>query len=224
MKHLFYRPLKINHGEREVVFWSDTHFGHRCDSWETPLWKARGFDSIEEHDAILIKRWNEQSSNSTIFFHLGDFIFGLNTIERIEHILKNVNFKTLYLMPGNHCSGWKQRFEMQPSNRWSLEGNKTVYFVPNYLEVYVNEQPIVLSHFPLASWNAQSKGAWMLHGHCHGNIYKSPIGPLLYATKIYDVGIENCAKPICYKNLKTFFSDKPNITYDHHTETTRNPF
>jgi calcineurin-like phosphoesterase family protein len=223
MKFLFYKPIKITDHDTNIVFWSDTHFGHRCEHWASPLWKNRGFNSSEEHDYELIKRWNKVSTPDTTFIHLGDFIFGQDTVPRMESILKQVMFKTLYLLPGNHCSGWKQHFEFQHSNIWQLE-EKRVIFLPNYVETYVNRQPIVLSHFPIASWNGQGKGSWMLHGHCHGNLYKSEIGELLYKTKTIDIGIENCPNPLTFKDLQSKFKNKPTHTYDHHNSQTSNPF
>lgn len=224
MKFLFYRPLKITKDENKILFWSDTHFGHKCEHWSKPLWKMRGFSSIEEHDHTLIQRWNERSSYQAIFFHLGDFIFGFDSFKRMEAILNQVQFEQLYIMPGNHCSGWKQHFESKPANVWELEPHKKVYFIPNYVESYINGQPIVLSHFPIVSWNGQGKGSWMLHGHCHNNLINSDIGPLLYKTKIMDIGVENYKHPLSFKDVKSIFLNKATITYDHHNEETLNPF
>jgi len=224
MKFLFHRPLKITNDENKILFWSDTHFGHKCEHWSDPLWKMRGFNSIEEHDYALIQRWNERSTDQTIFFHLGDFIFGFNSFTRIETILNQVCFEQLYIMPGNHCSGWKQHFESRPGNVWELKPRKKVYFIPNYIETYINEQPIVLSHFPIVSWNGQGKGSWMLHGHCHNNLSTSPIGPLLYKTRILDIGIESSSFPLSFKEIKKTLDKKPILTYDHHNNSTLNPF
>jgi calcineurin-like phosphoesterase family protein len=224
MKFLFYRPLKITNDENNILFWSDTHFGHKCTHWNNPLWKMRGFQSVEEHDETLIERWNKSSTIETIFFHLGDFIFGFDSVDRMENILSRLLFKHLYIMPGNHCSGWKQHFERKTTNIWHFNSNKKVFFIPNYVESYINNQPLVLSHFPIVSWNGQGKGSWMLHGHCHNNLHKSEIGPLLYKTKIMDVGVENCSYPISFKAINAYFSQKPTITYDHHNENTLNPF
>jgi len=223
MKFLFYKPLRFEHDGNNICFWSDTHFGHRCDHWETPLWKMRGFSSIEEHDNTLVERWNKVCNNETIFFHLGDFIFGQNPEQRLVDFLSRLKFKTLYSMPGNHSSGWKQVFESQPKTTMHLD-NKTIYFIPNYLEVVANGQPIVMSHYPLASFNGQAKGSWMLHGHCHSNLYKSEIGSVLYKTKIIDIGVENSPLPKTLNDLTALFQNKQTVTFDHHNEQTLNPF
>ena len=224
MKFLFYKPIKASGDENNVIFWSDTHFGHRCEQWDLPLWKTRGFNSIEEHDEIIIKRWNAIANQHSTFFHLGDFMFGRDTVQRFKDIVHRLNFETLYLMPGNHCSGWKQNFEEHVRNVWDVSCNKRVVFIPNYVETYVNEQPIVMCHYPLASFNGQGKGSWMLHGHCHGNLYKSEIGPILYKTKIVEIGIEKFPNPLTFGDLKNFFKDRENLTFDHHNNNTKNPF
>lgn len=224
MKFLFYKQIKADGLDENIVFWSDTHFGHRCEHWERPLWKSRGFNSIEEHDEKIIENWNSVSNPNSIFFHLGDFMFGMNTVQRFKDVIRRLNFHILYIMPGNHCSGWKQNFEEHARNVWDVNNDKRVIFIPNYAECYANRQPIALSHYPLASFNGQGKGAWMLHGHCHGNLHKSELGPILYKAKILEVGVDCFSRPVTYKHLKNYFKDKENITFDHHNINTLTPF
>lgn len=215
MKFLFYSPLKVDAKETDIVFWSDTHFNHACAHWEIPLWKARGFESVEQHNETLIERWNSVCNKNTIAFHLGDFIFGKDSIQNFKDLVSNrLNFSKLYVMPGNHCSGWKQVFEEQPGNAFKINQNKTVFFVPNYLEVLANGVPLALCHYPLASFHGQSRQTIHLHGHCHSNLMKSPLGPLIYKTKTFDVSIENCPFPITLKEIKQKFVNQNSVTYD----------
>lgn len=214
MKFLFYSPLKISSAEDDLFFWSDAHFGHRCENWEVPLWKIRGFSSVEEHDLQLIDRWNSKATASSIFFHLGDFIFGPNTIPRFRELCSILNFDTLYMMPGNHCSGWKQFFESQKQNIWNIAANKRVIFIPNYLEALINGFPVVMSHYPLASFNGQARGSWMLHGHCHGKLYTSEIGNSLYKCKIMDLGVEASPYPKSLKEVKDLMEAKTTFSFD----------
>lgn len=224
MKFLFYKPLKVTDKDHNVLFWSDTHFGHRCEHWERPLWSARGFSSIEEHDEELIKRWNAKSNNSATFFHLGDFMFGHNAVDRLEQIVDRVCFKTLYLLPGNHCAGWKQWFEKINTNVWHLSPQKTVYFLPNYVEAYINGQPIVMSHFPILSFNGQGKGSYCLYGHVHGNLQKREIGKLYKQARTQEVSVEICPSPVSFGDIKKIMRDKEIVSFDHHDEKTLNPF
>lgn len=226
LSNYFWEPVKIEHAN--VWFWSDMHLGHKCEHWETPLWKNRGFNSVEEHDETLIKRWNDNLGEESEIFHLGDIMFGSNGEERLEEVLNRLTFKTLYLFSGNHSAGYKQLLSKSSEEngiRYLGFGNKKIYFVPNYLEIIVCGQPIVLSHYPLVSWNGQAKGSWMLHGHCHGNLWNSDIGKTLYIhCKIRDVGVEEVCYPISFENVRMRFKEKKNKTFDHHTKDTLNPF
>ena len=219
MKSLFYQPLGIKAPNHQVAFWSDCHFGHRCEHWEHPLWSMRGFESVEDHDETLIRRWNSVCTPNTTMFHLGDFIFGKDTIERFENMLSNrLNFNTLYIMPGNHASGWKQCFERQEGNVWQIGENKKVVFAPNIMEINVNGQHITLSHYAIASFPKQGKGAWMLHGHSHGRIYNSAVGPILYKANIADIGVEVQPAPITFGGLQSMFRNRQAVSFDHHVK------
>lgn len=219
MKYLFYRPIKFSSKEENFVFWSDTHFFHACSHWPIPLWKSRGFSSLEEHNEGLIQRWNAKCTDETIFFHLGDFIFGIDAKTNFKEILKRVNFKTLYIMPGNHCSGWRHVFEEQKSNVWDITPQKRVIFVPNYLEAELNSQLLVMSHYPILSFNCQSKNSICLYGHVHGNLKKNQIGELYSQARTYEVTVENSPSPLCLKEIKQHVSQIGPITFDSHLHT-----
>lgn len=217
MKYLFYQPLRLKCKEEDVCFWSDTHFNHLCEHWPIPLWKSRGFSSIEEHNETLIARWNAKSTPETTFFHLGDFIFGYNSISHFKTIIQRVTFKDLYVMPGNHCSGWKQVFEEQKNNVWNVDSCKRVIFIPNYLDLHVNGKLIAMSHYPILSFNNQSKDGICLYGHVHGNLIKNEIGKLYAKAKTLEVCVENSPYPITLKEVLSFFANKEPVSFDHHT-------
>lgn len=217
MKYLFYKPIKVSGSEEEVCFWSDTHFNHACPHWPIPLWKARGFSSIEEHNRVLIQRWNEKSNENTTFFHLGDFLFGMDSKTKFKSIIEQLNFKVLYLMPGNHFSGWNHVFEEQKSNVWDVNSCKRVVFIPNYIEAAFDGQLIVMSHYPILSFNGQSKDAICLYGHVHGNLSKHPIHELYSKAKAYEVTVENTSSPINLQQIKTAFKGRHPVVFDHHT-------
>lgn len=216
MKFLFYQPLKVVAKDHEVFFWSDTHFNHRCEHWDVPLWKARGFESVEDHNEGLLQRWNTSCNENTIGFHLGDFIFGYDSIPHFKTFITRMRFKELYIMPGNHNSGWKQVFEEQRGNVWHLP-DKKVIFIPNYIELSVNGQHIVASHYPILSFNGQSKNGICLYGHVHGNLIKNEIGKMYSKARTLEVTVENCPSPISFKEVRAFFRNREIVSFDHHT-------
>lgn len=207
---LFY-PITI---KDKTFFWSDTHFGHQCLGWENPLWKRRGYETLEEHDVDLIYRWNEKITNEDVVFHLGDFLLGPNGKERFQSYIKRLNFKTLYLMPGNHPSGVKQN----ALERVDLQ--RDVQYLPNYVEVLVKrpnfQLSLVLSHFPIVSWNHQAKGSVHLHGHCHGSLEQNPAFKVYYRGKVKDVGVECCPQPLEDHEVHRLLNTRPIQTFDHH--------
>jgi calcineurin-like phosphoesterase family protein len=216
MKDFFYKPLKIEDKEDNIFFWSDMHLGHRCQSWTEPLYVKRGFKTLEEHDVSLVKRWNERVSHNSIVFNLGDMLFGNDGYQRLLNYFEMLNFKTMYLLFGNHTAGTKQVFEsLQDTNCYQVNSEKQVVFCPNYIEASVNGVPCALSHYAIASFNGQSKGGFMIHGHSHGNLYHSDLGKILYQARIIDVGVENCSTPISYREIKHKFRDQP-VSFDHH--------
>jgi len=218
MKYLFYRPIKINEPPEKVFFWSDTHFNHLCQHWAVPLWKARGFSSVEEHNEGLIQRWNSKVTDQDIMFHLGDFVFGYNSSETFKEILNRVNFSTLYVMPGNHNSGWKQVFEEQKQNVWKINSNKKVIFIPNYAEVTIENKMVVLSHYPIISFNGQSKGSYCLYGHVHGNLAKNELGKLYKQARTLEVCVETQPTPISMKDVNKLFENTSSVTFDCHRQ------
>lgn len=215
MKDLFYKPIKLDEKEDNVFFWSDLHLGHRCNGWERPLYVQRGFQTLEEHDSTLVNRWNEKISFNSVAFNLGDMLFGNNGFQRLNNYFEMLNFKTMYLLFGNHTAGTKQVFENIEGNVLQVNSEKQVIFCPNYIEVLINGIPFILSHYAIASFNKQGKGAFMIHGHSHGNLYNSELGKLLYQARVLDVGVENCSHPISMREIKNKFKKEP-ISFDHH--------
>lgn len=80
----------------ETFFIGDTHFGHKNILKYEP--QTRGiFPSIEEHDAELIKRWNNKVMLGDVVYHLGDFCFGRKNLD----VAAQLNGKKRLIL-GNH--------------------------------------------------------------------------------------------------------------------------
>jgi calcineurin-like phosphoesterase family protein len=224
MKGLFYQPVRVEAKNHEVLFWGCLHYRHN-PKWELPIWKRRGYESSAEHDEGIVRNWNSKATEKTVGFLLGDIMFGYGGEEEFVKLMNRLNFWRVFVMSGNHHAGWKQTFESLRDNTLYLNGHKKeVIFVPNYLEAYVNGQPIVCSHYALAAWNGQGKGSYMIHSHSHGNLYGTELGNVLYKAKIMDVGVERCPFPISFGEIKSKFDKLDPIAFDHHNSKTENPF
>jgi calcineurin-like phosphoesterase family protein len=214
LKDLFHKAVKVSDKEEKIFFWSDMHLGHRCDRWDEPLWRKRGFDSVESHDESLVLRWNDRIGPEDTVFNLGDMLFGYDGERRLLSYFDRLNFGTMYLMFGNHTAGTRQVFESLEQNVLEI-GAKRVVFCPNYLEAFVNGQHCVMSHYAVASFNGQGKGAFMIHGHSHGSLSGSDLGKILYRARVVDVGVENFPSPPSFRDIKALFRDNP-VSFDHH--------
>ena len=223
MKGLFYQPVRVEAKNHEVLFWGCLHYRHN-PKWEVPIWKRRGYESSAEHDEGIVRNWNSKATEKTVGFLLGDVMFGYGGDQEFCNLMRRLKFQRVFVMSGNHHAGWKQAFESVNSNTLYIDGyHKEVIFVPNYLEAYVNGQPIVMSHYAIASWNGQGKGSWMLHSHSHGSLYGTDLGNILYTAKIMDVGVERHPYPATFGDIKSNFND-PVVSFDHHNAKTQNPF
>lgn len=214
--------VKFKHTERQkIFFWSDLHLNHGKDFILGP----RKFKTAQEAKEELITRWNSIVSYNDTIFILGDTVVGAgeNSTQEFESFLQNVNFHSLYILGGNHTAGYKT---LAYHNKRSFdfasfaiylertEGNrdlKKVFLTPNYYEIVVNNQFIVLCHYPIYSWNEMGRGSWHLCGHTHGalnNFHKD--------RKSLDVGVENFPYPISFDEVATLMKDKPIFKEGHH--------
>ena len=146
-----------------IYFTSDQHFRHANILRHCP---NRKFSAVDEHDAHLIKMWNQVVKPGDTVFTLGDFAFG--RVEDFYAILDVLHGKKV-LITGNHDVRHLKREEFR--NRFAA-----IKF--GYHEVEVNFRGhtalIVLCHYPLESFNKMRYGSFHLHGHCHSppGIYK----------------------------------------------------
>jgi calcineurin-like phosphoesterase family protein len=160
---------------------------------------------MEDQDEQLIAQWNDKVKPGDIAFIIGDFSF--YEAPRTSNILKSMNGQKT-LVRGNH----DHSKTISLTVGWSR--------VLHYHEQRIDGDRIVLSHFPFMSWHGQQKGAYHLHGHCHGNMrYPGELG----STRIMDVGIDNLSNviggygPIEWSEIKELLSKrKPGHSDDGH--------
>ena len=138
---------------------SDLHFNHSNILKFEP--ESRPFNTVDEMNEALIKKWNDKVKQDDEVYILGDFCFD-NRGDRATYFLKRLNGKK-YLIKGNHDSfiGKPQFDESQ------LEYIK----VYDEIDDYVNGEKVhvCLFHYPIAVWNKKHYHAYHLFGHIHSN-------------------------------------------------------
>lgn len=176
----------------KIFFTSDTHFGHKniikyCD---------RPYKSVKEMDAGLIAKWNAKVPEDGVVYHLGDFAFA--DTDRWWQLTSFLNGDIRFIV-GNH----DQR--SIPHVREAFD------WVKNYHEMWIGGRKIVLSHYPFMVWNGAHRGAWMLHGHCHGSLEKS-------STTRLDVGVDTHPdlEPYSWAEVEKILGQRKYVVVDGH--------
>ncbi len=136
-------------GER-IYLIADTHFGHK--KLLTFADRQRPFDSIEAHDAELIRRWNAVVRKRDTVWHLGDVLFGVAAFETLAHLN---GIKKLVM--GNH--------DRYPTVRY-LEHFRSIHGCAQLAGCVLSHMPGHPSQFSRYHLN--------IHGHLHHNLLDDP--------------------------------------------------
>ena len=168
----------------KIFFTSDLHFGHK----NILKYCARPFDDVEAMDAYLIKQWNSVVERGDRVYVLGDISLSYLP-DRAASILKSLNGQK-FLIAGNH--------DKRP--RTSSDFQECFVWIKDYATLKVDKQKIVMSHYPMLTWDGKQYGSWMLHGHCHGSLDED-----LNALRM-DVGVDSHGgTPISFERLQAHF-------------------
>jgi calcineurin-like phosphoesterase family protein len=231
------RPWKFSTKEHKLFFTSDCHFNHNKEF----LFKPRGYNSVEEHDAEIIRIWNERVGKDDTVIHLGDFIFQA-TDSLAEQYLQKLNGHIITLW-GNHNSGVKQLYhrlvweflhkgEVYPGYlltkdqvdveiyplTYMLDGLPKLTFASNYMHGKIDHVEFVSTHYAMAIWDRMQHGSLNLVGHSHSNHKESNPGHT--ECKRLDVGIENFGGPVEFYDMMKIMNTKKITQYDHHNHKT----
>lgn len=136
-----------------IYFIGDMHLGHDniiklCN---------RPFSSGREMDGFLINSWNSVVNPEDTVYILGDFAFK-SVINPVE-ILKKLNGHKILII-GNHD---KQNLKNPEFRRCFID-------IKDMLSIYINNEKIVMCHYPIVEWEGYFRGAWHIYGHVHNNV------------------------------------------------------
>lgn len=150
-----------------LFFTADPHFFHEgilknCQ---------RPFKNAQEMNEALIRNWNAVVPKNGQVFVLGDMFWKQGDLEKCVKVMDRLNGKK-WLIAGNHDGfGREDYLEM------GFEDAR------DYLELSVNKQHVICSHYPMLEWNGFYHGSWHLHGHVHGRGSH-------FSFRVMDVGVD----------------------------------
>lgn len=187
---------------------SDTHDGHKnmTEEGSAHFTTKRPFKNVTQMREALIANWNAQVKKDDIVYHLGDVCMGQS--QHWNSFLDRINGR-IRLIRGNH----DDRLIEQCAYRFE--------WIKDYYEWHTQDPNtnqkimLVLSHYPLLTWNKAGKGAIMVHGHCHNNITEK----YNTGTRRIDVGVDNPVMNFAPISLKRLCKLMAGINYtpvDHH--------
>lgn len=199
----------MKYEKQNIFFISDLHVGHK----NVIKFDGRPFQDVDEMHVEMIKKWNSVVSDDDDVYFLGDLSFTRDELTKwFIHSLKG----KIHFILGNHdrfksiskLDRWESIHEYGTEINVKDEDTKLTRGTQGY-------QRIIMSHYPILSWNKSHYGSWMIHGHCHGSLMKS--FPDYYKRKVMDVGC-NCIDytPISYQEVKDIMSKRTISVVDHH--------
>lgn len=200
--------MKIVHQKQNIFFISDLHLSHK----NVIRYDNRPFENLEEMHTQLIKNWNSVVGKDDIVYNLGDLSFGSDEITK--WFLHSVNGQIRHVL-GNH-----------DNLEHILRFSSRISDVYEYgVEIWVDDTEtddrggkrnhIIMSHYPILSWNRAHHGSWHLHGHSHGGLMKT--NQDYYKRRVMDVGCNNIDyTPISYQQVKEIMLKRKVSGVDSH--------
>lgn len=201
----------MKYDKQNILFISDQHVAHK----KVIEYDKRPFKDIDEMHMEFIKRWNSVVGDDDIVYNLGDLSFGgLEVTKWFVHSLKG---KIIHIM-GNHD---KMKDIIKLDRMDEVHEYGTEIWVKDEetdgLRGCHGYQHIIMSHYPIFSWNRSHYGSWHLHGHTHGSLMATQ--QEYYKRKVMDVGCP-CIDytPISYAEVRKIMKNKKVGVVDHHGE------
>ena len=190
-----------------IWFTSDTHYGHKNIVRGVSSWGNKGgcrdFDTIEAMNDTMVNNINACVQADDILYHLGDVAMG--GFHHVSEFMERLNCKTVHLILGNHDHHIRKDRDGIQSMFASVQ--------PLYLKKLEDDQ-IMMCHFPMLVWEDHHRGSWHLHGHSHGHLDD----PVYYQRKVIDVGMDTHPefRPYSMKELSDIMKTRGIQKVDHH--------
>lgn len=147
---------KLNTENVDIWITSDLHFDHGNILKFQP--ETRKYSSTDDMNKALIEEWNSKVKPNDLIIHLGDFCF--KGVEVTESFLRKLKGRKIMVL-GNHDKALRNGIHV---------GKFNIVWKGDYLELQINKQKVVFSHYPMLTWNGCGRGSIQLFGHSHGSL------------------------------------------------------
>ena len=148
---------------------SDLHLQHKNILRHQPkrieVMSLKDDDDIETHDKWIIDMWLKTVKRNDHVYVLGDMILSSQQSSLyILHRLKSTGCK-IHLIIGNHDKSTQKLTTMFET----IDLIKVVDFKKSVFPFLDEDLPVVMCHYPMATWPRKAVGALHLFGHIHAN-------------------------------------------------------
>ena len=149
-----------------VFLTSDTHFGHAniCKFTNYDGSPVRPWDSVEEMDEEMVKRWNETVGPKDKVYHLGDVVINRRALATLDRL---------------------------NGDKVLIKGNHDIFPLKDYVKYFRDIRGyhvldgMILSHIPVSKGSIARFGT-NIHGHTHGNRVMKTAGVWPFKKQVID--------------------------------------
>ncbi len=214
------KNIKHKWEDRNKIFFSSDWHNYHDPKWDIPIWKMRGYNSPQESVDDVVSKINAKVKEDDFLYFLGDGFLNA-TDEQVLEWFSRINCKNINYIYGNHESNIFRIYRQAVLEKYGdpeievypMRFNNVV-FLGNYQEIYIGKKLIVLQHFPIKTWNNNSRNSFHLHGHSH-NTDKSrnpehPMGKCLDCSWDWKKDIWS------FEEIEDVMSTKEMQIFDHH--------
>lgn len=142
-----------------TFYTADLHLCHRTmarfEQGMNVPWKVPA--DVTERDQTIIANWNATVGKRDTVWILGDVAYASEA--DFIHLMRQLNGQKR-IVAGNHDKTWLRK--LGETHKGSIT------CVCDYAKVTDKGRKVILSHYPIAFWEGQHKGAYHLYGHVHG--------------------------------------------------------
>lgn len=211
------KTVRLDSKKQRVWFVTDLHYGHGKSFIIDP----RNYKTLKEAMDDTRQKWKQYISPNDVVINLGDQIVGAGSFTtQYVHDLLSLPYAHQYFLWGNHNAGMRDLYEKSLRDAGHNPDEYDIYpwtlkeypftFLGDYAEIIIDHQHVDLFHYPIASWNHVGKGAFMIHGHCHGKLKEDK------GLKRWDVDWGRFNRPIEWSEIVRELGPRISVPVDHH--------